>query len=148
MFCFPVAQCEACGWNLDFKSFKNFGRRPHGETSCELFRTLREPDCQTKWKAVGCRSCCLAKISVYFGHLTHHFYFTELPLRPLGKVRVPICSCHIMSYWLHGLLKYVLQHAKQGHFTASQGEVLLLVPIHAHRNLLSGIISCLYWLKM
>lgn len=61
------------------------GRRLHGETSCKLFGALREAVCQAKWKAAGCRSTCLVKISVYFGLLTHHACFTELPLKPLRE---------------------------------------------------------------
>lgn len=81
--------------------FKNLGRRLHGETSCKLFGTLHEPVCQTKWKAAGCRSSCLVKISVYFGLLTHHPCFSELSLKPLGKVRVPICTRSMLSCLLH-----------------------------------------------
>lgn len=77
--------------------FKNLGRRPHGETSCKLFGTLHEPVCQTKWKAAGCCSSCLVKISVYFGLLTHHPHFTVCSLKPPGKVSVPICTCSMLS---------------------------------------------------
>lgn len=87
-------------WIKD-RVFKNLGRRLHGETSSKLFGALREPVCQSEWKAAGCRSSCLVKISVYFGLLTHHLRFTELALKPLGKVRVPICTCSMLSCSLH-----------------------------------------------
>lgn len=79
MFCFPAAQCKACGYNLEEDQvFKNLGWQPHGETSCKLFGTLHEPVCQTKRKAAGRHSSCLVKISVYFGLLTHHPHFRVL----------------------------------------------------------------------
>lgn len=79
---------------------KNLGRRLHGETSCKPFGPLHEAVCQTKWKAAGRRSTCLVKTSVFFGLWTHHPHFTELSLKPLGKVRVPICAWSMLSFLL------------------------------------------------
>lgn len=128
MFCFPVVQCKKFVVTLWMRRwvFKNLGRRPHGETSCKLFGTPHEPVCQTKWKAAGCHSSCLVKISVYFGLLTHHPHFTELSHKNhWGKVRVPICTCSMLSCLLHSAAE-ALQRALLQIF-ASQGEVVLLV---------------------
>lgn len=112
---------------------KNPGRRLHGETSCKLFGALHEAVCQTKWKAAGCRSTCLVKISVYFGLLTHHPHFTELSLKPLGKVRVPICVCSMLSCSL-SIPAEALPRAEA--VFPSRGEIVLLVAIYAQTSCL------------
>lgn len=120
--------------------FKSPGRRLHGETSCKLFGTLHEPVCQSKWKAAGCRSTCLVKISVYFGLFTRHPHFTELSVKPLGKVRAPICTCSMLSCSLH-----ITAEAKCSVFRkifTSWGEIVLLVAGYAQRLLASGKTCC------